>query len=141
MRDINLLSVYLTGMEVCTSDCFWSHANYDERSAFAGLAVMLIFFPLPGIIARAMQGLQRRLMVKTDARVQTVTESVYLISFLLMVVTYLPSVMGVLRMVKMFGWEKQISNRVADKRDDELQIFKARELLGLLNQIVKFVTF
>ena len=45
--------------------------------------------------------------------------------------------MNVLRMVKLFGWEQKINNRVAEKRDDELKFIKRRQLLNLLNNVLK----
>ncbi|KAI0031196.1 hypothetical protein K488DRAFT_79193 [Vararia minispora EC-137] len=89
--------------------------------AFAGLFIMLLCIPLPVLIVRIMQGLQWKLMKKTDARVQTVTE-----------------MMGVLRMIKMFGWEHKISNRVAERRDEELKFFQSRELVSLLHQVLNY---
>jgi hypothetical protein len=47
----------------------------DFPSAFAGMAVMLISLPLPGMVARAMQSMQKNMMKAMDARVQTVSES------------------------------------------------------------------
>ena len=46
-------------------------------SAFVGLAVMVICFPLPGLIVKKMQSMQREVMKKTDTRVSAVTESAY----------------------------------------------------------------
>jgi hypothetical protein len=42
-------------------------------------------------------------------------------------------------MVKMFGWEQKISERVAERRDEELKHYRSRELAGFLNQIIKYV--
>jgi hypothetical protein len=42
-------------------------------------------------------------------------------------------------MVKMFGWEQKISERVAEKRDEELKPYRSRELASLLNQVIKCV--
>jgi hypothetical protein len=39
------------------------------------MAVMALCFPIPGYIASKIQNLQQQAMKKTDARVQTVTES------------------------------------------------------------------
>ncbi|KAJ3523042.1 hypothetical protein NMY22_g11626 [Coprinellus aureogranulatus] len=47
--------------------------------------------------------------------------------------------MNVLRMVKMFGWEKNINNRIAEKREEELRYFWKRQLLDLTNNVVKLV--
>jgi ABC-type multidrug transport system fused ATPase/permease subunit len=44
-------------------------------SSLVGLAAMVIMFPLPGYMAKLVQRAQKAKMKKTDARVQTVTES------------------------------------------------------------------
>ena len=73
-------------------------------STFVGLAVMIACLPIPGYLARKQQEVQRTLMKKTDARVQAATE-----------------MMGVIRMIKMFGWERRMSERIDKKRETELQ--------------------
>jgi len=47
------------------------------------------------------------------------------------------SAMNVLRMVKMFGWEKRMNETVADKREEELNYVWKRQLLDLTNGVVK----
>lgn len=47
--------------------------------------------------------------------------------------------MNVLRMVKMFGWEKKMNERIAEKREEELRYFWKRQLLDLTNNVVKSV--
>lgn len=46
-----------------------------RHSAFVGLAVIVILFPVPGTLTRLIQKAQRARMKRTDARVQVVTES------------------------------------------------------------------
>ncbi|KAF7369374.1 ATP-binding cassette transporter [Mycena venus] len=62
------------------------------------------------------QTVQQQRLKRTDARVQSVTET-----------------MNVLRMIKLFGWERQMNERVADKREEELNWLWKRQLLDLLN--------
>ncbi|KAJ7797502.1 P-loop containing nucleoside triphosphate hydrolase protein [Mycena olivaceomarginata] len=92
-------------------------------SAFVGMAVILALFPLPGYVAKLQQGAQKATLKKTDARVQTVTET-----------------MNVLRMIKMFGWENEMNTRIADKREEELKKLWIRRLLdmasGMLNWVI-----
>ncbi|KZV67808.1 P-loop containing nucleoside triphosphate hydrolase protein [Peniophora sp. CONT] len=85
-------------------------------SALVGLALMVASLPLPGWIASKMQDIQRTAMKKTDARVQTATE-----------------MLGVLRMVKLFGWEGKMSARLDKKRDEELWWIMRRKLADLAN--------
>ena len=55
-----------------------------------------------------------------DARVQAVTE-----------------VMNVIRMVKMFGWENKMDDRVAKLREEELEYQRRKLLLQAFSMIVK----
>ncbi|KAJ3564415.1 hypothetical protein NP233_g8309 [Leucocoprinus birnbaumii] len=90
-------------------------------SAFVGLAVMIILYPLPGFVANKIQKVQKVRLQKTDARVQTVTEA-----------------MNVLRMIKLFGWETKMNDRIAEKREDELLWLWKRQLLELINNNINF---
>jgi cytoplasmic iron level regulating protein YaaA (DUF328/UPF0246 family) len=42
-------------------------------------------------------------------------------------------------MVKMFGWEKKMNEKIAEKREEELQYFWKRQLLDLINNVIKLV--
>ena len=53
-------------------------------------------------------------MKRTDARVQAITE-----------------VMSVIRMIKLFGWEGKIAERLEMKRAEELRYFRMSELIKL----------
>ncbi|KAJ7814135.1 P-loop containing nucleoside triphosphate hydrolase protein [Mycena olivaceomarginata] len=90
-------------------------------SSFVGMGVMVLLFPLPGYVAKLVQTVQQQRLKKTDARVQAVTET-----------------MNVLRMIKLFGWEKQMNERVAEKREEELNWLWKRQLLDLLNGTLNF---
>lgn len=57
---------------------------------------------------------------QTDARVQAVTE-----------------VMNVIRMVKMFGWENKMDDRVSNLREEELVYQRRRLFLQAFSTIVK----
>ncbi len=47
--------------------------------------------------------------------------------------------MAILRMVKLFGWEPKIAARLAEKREQELQYIKLRQILNLINGNIKWV--
>ena len=47
--------------------------------------------------------------------------------------------MGVLRMIKLFGWESHVRDDIANKREEELKYIWKRKILGLLNNISKYV--
>ncbi|KAL0579441.1 hypothetical protein V5O48_002547 [Marasmius crinis-equi] len=85
-------------------------------SAFVGLTMMVLMLPVPGLIARMVQKVQDQRMKRTDGRVQSVTET-----------------MNVLRMIKLFGWEKRMEARIAEKREEELVWIKRRQYLDLLS--------
>ncbi|KAF7305977.1 ATP-binding cassette transporter [Mycena chlorophos] len=89
-------------------------------SSLIGMGAMVAMLPLPGYIAKLEQTAQTKTLKKKDARVQTVTE-----------------IMNVLRMVKMFGWEKKMEARISEKRDDELQQLWWRRMLDLLSNLTQ----
>jgi hypothetical protein len=45
--------------------------------------------------------------------------------------------MNVLRMIKLFGWESKMNERLADKRKEELVWLWKRKLLDLLTNNIK----
>ena len=45
--------------------------------------------------------------------------------------------MGILRMIKLFGWEPKIAMRLAEKREQELKYIRLGQVLGLINEIIK----
>lgn len=47
------------------------------------------------------------------------------------------TVMSVLRMIKLFGWENRVKDMVSEKRDNELKAIWKRKLLGLANNVIK----
>ena len=88
-------------------------------STFVGVACTVACLPIPGFLAKRMQGIYKVLAEKADARVETVTEA-----------------LNVIRMIKMFGWERKIAERIADKRAEELRWLRQSELVELLNNSV-----
>ncbi|EJC97739.1 P-loop containing nucleoside triphosphate hydrolase protein [Fomitiporia mediterranea MF3/22] len=83
-------------------------------SAFVALVVMIICLPLPALIGKSMVAVQKRKMQATDKRVQSVTEA-----------------MGVIRMIKLFGWEPYMLKQLSDRRDEELTRVRRFKLLSL----------
>jgi hypothetical protein len=47
------------------------------------------------------------------------------------------SVMNVLRMVKLFGWEKSMWDRICEKREEELAFLWKRKLIVVANDTFK----
>ncbi|TCD64624.1 hypothetical protein EIP91_003858 [Steccherinum ochraceum] len=96
-------------------------------SSLIGLAATAAVFPLPGTLTRLMSGTQKMQMQKSDARVQAVTET-----------------MSVIRMVKLFGWEGKMNEKIAKKREEELVYIRRvkffETLIGLSSFALPFVT-
>ncbi|KAJ7838629.1 hypothetical protein B0H14DRAFT_2788979 [Mycena olivaceomarginata] len=96
-------------------------------SAFVGIGTMIALLPAPGYITKLQSSVQKKTLKQTDARVQTVTET-----------------MNVVRMIKMFGWEKQMKERIAEKREAELTWIWWRKVLstaqGLTNSLIPTIT-
>ncbi|PPQ81919.1 hypothetical protein CVT24_010441 [Panaeolus cyanescens] len=96
-------------------------------SSFVGCASILLMLPIPGYVTSLIQKYHKAKMAKTDARVDAIAEAV-----------------GVLRMIKLFGWEKKMSRSLNDKREEELVwVWKSKviELLnGIINSIIPTIT-
>ncbi|KAH7073426.1 hypothetical protein BKA62DRAFT_734051, partial [Auriculariales sp. MPI-PUGE-AT-0066] len=103
------------------SICIWFLYIVLGWAAFVGLATMIATFPAPGWIASKVNTVSNERMKKTDARIQNVTE-----------------MMGLLRMIKLFGWESKINERLREKREDELVWIKKGRLLNLLNMNLNY---
>ncbi|KAK0208414.1 hypothetical protein DFS33DRAFT_1411920 [Desarmillaria ectypa] len=118
-RDFLLIGVYVP-VQIMLCICFlyivlgWS--------AFVGLAFIIVMLPIPGFVAKFTQTVQEQRLKKTDGRVQTVTET-----------------MNMLRMIKLFGWETKMDDKIAEKREEELIWIKKRKILDLLNGTINFV--
>ncbi|KAG9043232.1 hypothetical protein FS837_009847, partial [Tulasnella sp. UAMH 9824] len=88
-------------------------------AAFVGLAVVIGTSPIPGYVGTFLNKIQVEQMKMTDARVQSVTET-----------------LGVIRMVKLFGWERKIEAHINEKRDAELKFIRKKQVLQLLSNNV-----
>ena len=49
------------------------------------------------------------------------------------------TVMGTLRMIKMFAWESKINERLREKREEELVWIRKGRIMNLLNMNLKCV--
>lgn len=43
---------------------------------------------------------------------------------------------GAIRMIKMFGWEDKIGDRIDQKRKEELDLWRKYQLFNLINHIL-----
>lgn len=78
------------------------------------MLTMFITLPLPGLLTKLNAQFQQKRMLATDSRIDTITESI-----------------NALRIIKMFGWEDRIKERVAAKREEELTLIWQRRLMNL----------
>ncbi|KAF9270593.1 P-loop containing nucleoside triphosphate hydrolase protein [Marasmius fiardii PR-910] len=92
-------------------------------SALVGFVIMIGLGPLPGIVMRAIHAVQVERMKRTDARVESVTET-----------------LSVIRMVKLFGWENKMASRIAEKREAELTWIKRRQFWELVNDNILYLS-
>ncbi|KAI0782154.1 P-loop containing nucleoside triphosphate hydrolase protein [Abortiporus biennis] len=83
-------------------------------SAFVGLGWMLLLAPIPAYISKVLRG-----VYVSDARVQVVTEA-----------------MNVIRMIKLFGWEKKMSDKIDETRQDQLTFLRKIRILELFSTVV-----
>ncbi|KAF7966730.1 hypothetical protein HWV62_37249 [Athelia sp. TMB] len=90
-------------------------------SSFVGIAMIIICFPMPGYVAKLMQSSQKKKMQTTDDRIQNVTET-----------------LGVLRMIKLFGWEGKMNERLRDTRDKELHWTRKIRVFQIINTNINF---
>ncbi|KAJ7667031.1 hypothetical protein B0H17DRAFT_1210523 [Mycena rosella] len=118
-RDFLVLLVYVPLQ--LTVGIWFLHALLGW-AVWVGLGSIVLLTPLPGLMARFVQSVQKERLKRTDERVQSVSEAV-----------------NVLRMVKLFGWEEKMKDRVADKRDDELRWIRQRRLLDLASSLINFI--
>ncbi|KAJ7657332.1 ABC transporter transmembrane region-domain-containing protein [Mycena polygramma] len=84
-------------------------------SVWVGAASVLLLVPVPGHMAKLVQSVQQERLKRTDERVQSVSEAV-----------------NVLRMVKLFGWEEKMKDRIAEKRDAELVWIRKKRVLDMV---------
>ncbi|KAG6899541.1 hypothetical protein C0993_009322 [Termitomyces sp. T159_Od127] len=72
-------------------------------SALVGFTVMVLMMPMSGKVTKMLSGTAKEVSTKGDERVEVVTETITII-----------------RMIKMFGWEKKMVERIHEKRMTEL---------------------
>ena len=71
------------------------------HSAFVSFVTILAMMVVPGWIAKQIQVVQTERLKKADARIQLVSET-----------------MNVIRMIKLFGWEKTTLGKIDDRREE-----------------------
>ncbi|GLB42122.1 putative P-loop containing nucleoside triphosphate hydrolase protein [Lyophyllum shimeji] len=92
-------------------------------SALVGAGVLVAQMPIPIMLSRRLQGVAKEVSKKSDDRVETVTET-----------------MSVIRMIKMFGWETKMSERIDEKREVELYWVFWNKIYSLTTMNFHFIT-
>ncbi|KAF8758900.1 P-loop containing nucleoside triphosphate hydrolase protein [Rhizoctonia solani] len=90
--------------------------------AIIGMCFMVLSFPIPGKLAQLVNDVEKKQMKKTDERVQIISET-----------------LNVIRMVKLFGWEKKVVAKVAEKRVVELEYYKRKQWIGQVGANTNFI--
>ncbi|KAL4243412.1 hypothetical protein ABKN59_001097 [Abortiporus biennis] len=92
-------------------------------SIIPGLIAMIVMMPIPGYLSKLMNRIQEAKMKKSDSRVQIVSET-----------------MNVIRMVKLFGWENKMGDRMAEVREDELKYVRQYKILSVwINNLSRLI--
>ncbi|PPQ97414.1 hypothetical protein CVT26_006798 [Gymnopilus dilepis] len=117
-RDFLLLVLYVPVQVVFCTVFLYKVLGW---SAFVGIGITIALLPIPGYVANILQKMQKERLKRTDARVQAVSE-----------------VVTVLRMIKVFGWEKKMSERLQKVREEELKYLWKVKLLDLLNGLMSY---
>ncbi|WVO13290.1 hypothetical protein L204_100903 [Cryptococcus depauperatus] len=118
-RDLALIFIYTPIQFVL---CIVLLYRILSWSSLVGMITMFATLPLPGLLTKLNAQFQQKRMLATDSRIDTITESI-----------------NALRIIKMFGWEDRIKERVAIKREDELTLIWQRRLMNLFTTLLNTV--
>ncbi|KAK7038833.1 hypothetical protein VNI00_010463 [Paramarasmius palmivorus] len=89
-------------------------------TAFVGIGVTIATIPIPSTLVGWIHRVQVEQMKKTDARVQVLSD-----------------VLHVLKMAKLFGWERRLSEQVSERRKPELALVKKSKIIDVFFNIVR----
>ncbi|KAF8309909.1 P-loop containing nucleoside triphosphate hydrolase protein [Clavulina sp. PMI_390] len=87
-------------------------------SALTGLTIMVLGMYVPGKIMARIHTIQIQKARATDARVQHVAET-----------------LGVIRLVKMFGYESKMEEQISEKRQVEIDLVRRRFQMSVINGV------
>ncbi|KAH9913678.1 P-loop containing nucleoside triphosphate hydrolase protein [Epithele typhae] len=90
-------------------------------STFVGLGAMIAMIPLPTYLSTYVRKYQAVMMAKMDARVQLISET-----------------LGVVRMIKLFGWESRVAEQIAERRQEELVQLRKTRMVEMINNVSTF---
>ena len=129
------------------------------NSALVGLAVMIILLPVPKTLAGLIGGAQKEKMRAVNIRTLrgcAVHSLILFTSRPMLACSWSPKVMlltfpsegdlrthppcavlNVIRMIKLFGWDKRVEEDIKVKREEELKWVWKRTLYGFINMNIK----
>ncbi|CAE6448536.1 unnamed protein product [Rhizoctonia solani] len=91
-------------------------------SSVVGMVFLVLSFPIPGKLAQLVNDVQTERMKKTDERIQAISES-----------------LSIIRMIKLFGWEKKVIAQVEEKRKVELHYYKKKQWIGQVSANANYI--
>ncbi|CAE6498063.1 unnamed protein product, partial [Rhizoctonia solani] len=91
-------------------------------SSVVGMLFLVLSFPIPGKLAQLVNDVQTERMKKTDERIQAISES-----------------LSIIRMIKLFGWEKKVIAQVEEKRKVELHYYKKKQWIGQVSANANYI--
>ncbi|KAJ6555137.1 hypothetical protein DFH09DRAFT_573964 [Mycena vulgaris] len=118
-RDFSVLLIYVP-CQIALG--IWFLHSLLGWAVWVGLGSIVALAPVPGFLAKFVQSVQKERLKRTDERVQSVSEAV-----------------NVLRMVKLFGWEGKMKERIEDKRDAELTWIRKRRFIEVTSGLINFL--
>ncbi|GAX71609.1 ATP-binding cassette multidrug transporter [Saccharomyces cerevisiae] len=124
---MNLAWLYIIGMFICrlTLAIFVVGLlfNFLGVSAFAGISIILVMFPLNFLLANLLGKFQKQTLQCTDQRISKLNECLQNI-----------------RIVKYFAWERNIINEIKSIRQKELRSLLKKSLVWSVTSFLWFVT-
>uniref|UniRef100_A0A0W0FUG8 Atp-binding cassette transporter n=1 Tax=Moniliophthora roreri TaxID=221103 RepID=A0A0W0FUG8_MONRR len=109
-----LLAYFPTQVALCTIFLY----KLLGWSAFVGIAITILTIPIPSMLVSWIHKVQVEQMKKTDARVQVFSDA-----------------MNVLKMIKLFGWEQRMSEKVFEKRNEELALVRKGKVIDVFYNV------
>ncbi|KAM3586756.1 hypothetical protein VKS41_001813 [Umbelopsis sp. WA50703] len=102
--------------------CIWGLYKLLGVSAFFGVVVIIVTFPLPQYLTKLFEKNHKAVMAATDSRLKIMNE-----------------LLGAIRIVKFFAWEKEFKKRVEEARTKELKCIRGRLMIYMWSGNVWFL--
>ncbi|KAI0768822.1 multidrug resistance-associated ABC transporter [Trametes elegans] len=90
-------------------------------SALVGFGTLLALLAVPAYLSAWIQTFQKEMMSRTDARIQVISE-----------------VLNVVRMIKLFSWERRVVAQVDERREAELRYLQLTKWLEVVNNLFNY---